>query len=201
MRNTAGWRLRSTIVDAGLFHCPIDGGDRYYDLTDVRRWFAPFGLPLFPGRRLGKYVICVGCGSSYTEDVLVIPTAAEMIDRFESATLTLMRELYAASAEEPKTRATILKASRRVIAPERSLIDVMAATEITAEEFARTLTLAAEYMDLIGRQRLIEVAIAAVTLDRRIIPAHQDVLLAAGAALLLPASTVRKLILIAAPLS
>ena len=201
MGETAGWRLRSVIVDAGLFHCPIDGGDRFYDLTDVRRWFTVFGLPVVPGRRLGRYVICVGCGSSYTEEVLAIPTAAEMLERFEAASLTLMRELYRRTGDDARCRAAILKSARKVIAPERSLIDVMTGETLTVDEFAKTLTKAAEFMDLLGRQRLISVAIGAVTRDLRIGDGHQELLELAGTALLLPPATVRKLITTAAPLT
>ncbi len=201
MGDTAGWRLRSVIVDAGLFHCPIDGGDRYYDLTDVRRWFTVFGMPVVPGRRLGKYVICVACGSSYTEEVLAISTAAEMMERFETASLMLMRELYRRTGDDARCRASVLKTSRKIIAPERSLIDVMTGSTVSDDEFAATLTRAAEFMDLVGRERLIGLAIDAVTKELRINQAHQDLLELAGTALLLPPVTVRNLITAAAPLS
>jgi hypothetical protein len=200
MRASTGWRLRSTIVDSGLFHCPIDGGDRFYDLTDVRRWFMPFGLALIPGRRLGKYVVCVGCGSSYTEDVLVIPTAAEMLDRFERAALALMQALYSASGEDPKARARVLKAARGVISPERSLVDVMVAG-CDLGELESMLRGTAEFMDVIGREHLLRVGIGAVARDRRIASCHLDVLERAGAGLLLPNTTVDRLITTAAPLS
>lgn len=201
MRKSAGWRLRSTIVDSGLFHCPIDGGDRFYDLTDVRRWFMPFGFAVFAGRRLGKYVVCAGCGSSYTEDVLVIPTAAEMLDRFETAGLILMKSLYSASGSEPHTRAYVLKAARQVIAPDRSLVDVMVPPGDSGTDFEHSLRRAAEFMDVVGRTRLLDLAIQAVARDRRISPEHQDVLERAGSALMLSATTVDQLISAAAPRS
>ena len=200
MRASTGWRLRSTIVDSGLFHCPIDGGDRFYDLTDVRRWLMPFGVALIPGRRLGKYVVCVGCGSSYTEDVLVIPTAAEMLARFECASLALMQALYSASGDDPRARARVLKAARRVISPDASLVDVMV-VDRDLVHLEQLLSETAEFMDVIGRQRLLKVAIRAVACERRIVPGHLDVLTVAGSALLLPEMTVERMIAEVAPLS
>jgi hypothetical protein len=66
----AGLKVRTTVTDTGMFHCPYEGGARHYQRLRARRWFTLFFIPLIPLGTVGEWVDCVGCGSRYRVDVL-----------------------------------------------------------------------------------------------------------------------------------
>lgn len=75
-----GWRSRAHTIGSGQFYCPREGGDRGYEHKEARRWFTLFFIPLIPLNRLGDYVECTGCKSTYYTSVLEAPTGASIQD-------------------------------------------------------------------------------------------------------------------------
>ena len=90
-----GTRGRSHTVGTGQFYCPREGGDRNYEHKEARRWFTLFFIPLIPLDRLGDYVECTSCKSTYYTAVLEAPTGASIQDvmtqaiRYVAVALTL----------------------------------------------------------------------------------------------------------------
>lgn len=75
-----GTRGRSHTIGTGQFYCPREGGDRAYEHKEARRYFTLFFLPLIPLDRLGDYVECTSCNSTYYTTVLEAPTGASIQD-------------------------------------------------------------------------------------------------------------------------
>jgi len=75
-----GWRSRAHTIASGQFFCPREGGDRRYEHREARRWFTLFFIPLIPLDRLGDYVECTSCKSTYYTTVLDAPTGASIQD-------------------------------------------------------------------------------------------------------------------------
>jgi tellurite resistance protein len=90
-----GWRSRSHTIGAGRFFCPREGGDRDYEHKEAKRWFTLFFIPLIPLNRLGDYVECTSCRSTFYTSVLDAPTGASIEDvmtqaiRYVAVSLTL----------------------------------------------------------------------------------------------------------------
>ena len=75
-----GTRGRSHTIGSGQFYCPREGGDRRYEHKEARRWFTLFFIPLIPLDRLGDYIECTSCQSTYYTAVLDAPTGANIQD-------------------------------------------------------------------------------------------------------------------------
>lgn len=75
-----GTRGRSHTIGSGQFYCPREGGDRRYEHKEARRWFTLFFIPLIPLDRLGDYIECTTCNSTYYPTVLEAPTGASIQD-------------------------------------------------------------------------------------------------------------------------
>ena len=75
-----GTRGRSHTIGTGQFYCPREGGDRAYEHKEARRYFTLFFLPHIPLDRLGDYVECTSCKSTYYTTVLEAPTGASIQD-------------------------------------------------------------------------------------------------------------------------
>lgn len=75
-----GTRGRSHAIGRGQFFCPREGGDRAYEHKEARRWFTLYFIPLIPLDRLGDYIECTGCQSTYYTSVLEAPTGATIQD-------------------------------------------------------------------------------------------------------------------------
>ena len=90
-----GTRGRSHTIGSGQFFCPREGGDRRYEHKEARRWFTLFFIPLIPLDRLGDYIECTSCQSTYYTTVLEAPTGASIQDvmtqaiRYVAVSLTL----------------------------------------------------------------------------------------------------------------
>lgn len=90
-----GTRGRSHTIGSGQFFCPREGGDRRYEHKEARRWFTLFFIPLIPLDRLGDYIECTSCQSTYYTTVLEAPTGASIQDvmtqaiRYVAVALTL----------------------------------------------------------------------------------------------------------------
>ncbi len=75
-----GTRGRSHTIGSGQFYCPREGGDRSYEHKEARRYFTLFFLPIIPLDRLGDYIECTSCKSTYYTNVLEAPTGATIQD-------------------------------------------------------------------------------------------------------------------------
>ncbi len=75
-----GWRSRAHKIGSGQFYCPREGGDRGFEHKEARRWFTLFFIPVIPLNRLGDYVECTSCRSTYYTTVLDAPTGATIED-------------------------------------------------------------------------------------------------------------------------
>lgn len=73
----AGLRTRHTTLDTGTFHCPSEGGERRYRHLQARRWFTLFFIPLIPLGQRRDLAHCLGCGATYTGDVLTRHPSAQ----------------------------------------------------------------------------------------------------------------------------
>lgn len=75
-----GWRSRAHTIGTGRFYCPREGGDRNYEHKEAKRWFTLFFIPLIPLNKLGDFVECTSCQSTYYTSVLQAPTGASIQD-------------------------------------------------------------------------------------------------------------------------
>ena len=80
-----GFKVRYKSVDSGQFFCPKESVDRPYSLRQARRWFTFLFVPVIPLKRLGEFVECESCSSSYEQRVLTTPTTAQVMDNLANA--------------------------------------------------------------------------------------------------------------------
>jgi len=78
-----GTRGVTSTAESGQFHCPQCNGRRSYAHKNVRRFFTLFFIPLIPLDKLGDYVECQTCRSSFNSRVLSFDPGAEQ-KRFEA---------------------------------------------------------------------------------------------------------------------
>lgn len=195
MRGSLGWRVRSTRIGGGSFFCPIEGGDRTYVRTEVRRWLAPFGFPIVPYHHLGDYVRCTGCHQTFTEDVLEILTTEELAVRLERATSALLAVIVLRSGDSDLCRVAAERELRRfgrhpfaahVSFEPPSLVQVV-----------ELLGAAAVHMEEVGRRDIFAAAVRVAHAEGALTGSSFAALHAAGGALRLPISMVRSLIMAA----
>jgi hypothetical protein len=74
------------VTGRGALHCQHCGGDRQYRQCAGRRWLHLFFLPLIPLDRITEHVQCTTCGTRYRNEVLALPTAAQMRSVLPAAT-------------------------------------------------------------------------------------------------------------------
>lgn len=66
------------VTGRGSLHCQRCGGDRQYRQCAGRRWLHVFFLPVIPLDRITEHVQCTTCGTRYRNEVLALPTSAQM---------------------------------------------------------------------------------------------------------------------------
>lgn len=188
----SAWRVRSVVVDYGTFFCPIEGADRPYVRTEVRRWLAPLGLPLVARARLGEYVQCSECGQSFTEEVLAIVTTEALGSRLETAALALVSAVVERSGGGRDVRSTASSELVRFVGdPRRSVLETPApALAVVVER----LSAAAVHMEELGRRDLFAAAVRVAFAGGDLNAPNFAALHAAGGALRLPVRTIRTLI-------
>lgn len=72
-----GARGVTTTPEEGQFYCPSCQTKREYGLKRVRRFFTLFFIPLIPLDKLGEYVECKSCKTTYNLSVLNYDPEAE----------------------------------------------------------------------------------------------------------------------------
>lgn len=195
MKGSWGWRVRSTPGGGGRFFCPLEGGDRDYIRSDVRRWLAPFGIPIVPSHRLGEYVRCVDCKQTFTADVLEIVTNAEVSARLEHAAVVLFATIVVRSGDSDQTRVAAERELRRYV---RHPFAAHASIEPPPlGDVVQAVSAAAVHMEHQGRKDLFASAVRVAHVHGGLTGASFAALHAAGGALRLPMSTVRSLIVTA----
>ena len=195
MKGSLGWRVRSTPDGGGKFFCPLEGGDRDYIRSQVRRWLAPFGIPLFPSHRLGDYVRCSGCKQTFTAEVLEIITTDELSDGLERAAVWVLSTIVARSGDSDASRVAAERELRRFV---RHPFAAHASVEPPKlSQVVEAVSSAAVHMELLGRRDLFAAAVRVAHADGGLTGASFAALHAVGGALRLPMSTVRSLIITA----
>jgi hypothetical protein len=66
------------VTGRGSLHCQRCGGDRQCRQCAGRRWIHVFFLPVIPLDRITEHVQCTTCGTRYRNEVLALPTSAQM---------------------------------------------------------------------------------------------------------------------------
>ncbi len=94
-----GTRGITSTADEGTFHCPECEGKQDYKLKRVRRFFTLFFIPLIPLDKLGEYVECNNCGSTYNTKILNYDPEAEAkalyAQYFEVSKLVMIKMMLA----------------------------------------------------------------------------------------------------------
>ena len=80
-----GMRSISTTTSSGEFRCPGCKQDRPYEAKSYRRWFTLFFIPVIPLDSLGEAIECQVCRSSYSVEVLAIPTTVQVTQAYFAA--------------------------------------------------------------------------------------------------------------------
>lgn len=106
-----GWRARSKKLGEGTFHCPTCGADRQYTHQQARRWFTLFWLPLIPLKVLGEYIECATCKSTFTTEILNLPTSAALNEQLLAATREAVVQLLRIDGSATAREAGILALS------------------------------------------------------------------------------------------
>lgn len=195
VKGSFGWRVRSTPGGGGRFFCPLEGGDRDYIRSQVRRWMAPFGVPLFPSHRLGDYVRCGDCQQTFTAEVLEIVTTEELSRRLEQAAVWLLATVVIRSGDSDATRVVAERELRRYVRhpfTAHASIDPPALSVVV-----ETVAAAAVHMDVLGRRDLFAAAVRVAHVHGSLTGSAFAALHALGGALRLPMATVRSVIVTA----
>ena len=192
MKGSLGWRVRSSPGSGGRFFCPLESGDRDYIRSDVRRWFAPFGVPLWPSHRLGEYVRCTECKQTFTAEVLEIITTEEMSLRLERAAVVLLSTVVSRSGDTDQARAAAERELRAYVRHPYSAHVAGAAWKL--EDVVDAVSAAAVHMEHLGRRGLFAAAVRVAHVNGGLTSQAFAALHAAGGALRLPMPTIRTLI-------
>jgi hypothetical protein len=195
VKGSLGWRVRSTRSGGGRFFCPLEGADRTYVRTEVRRWLAPFGFPIVPYHHLGDYVRCSGCQQTFTEDVLEILTTEELAARLENAAASLLAVIVARSGDSDLCRVAAERELRRFV--RHPFAAHVSFEPPSLVEVVELLSASAVHMEEVGRRDIFAAAVRVAHTEGALSGSSFAALHAAGGALRLPMSVVRSLIVTA----
>jgi tellurite resistance protein len=102
------------VTGRGSLHCQRCGGDRQYRQCAGRRWIHVFFLPLIPLDRITEHVQCTSCGTRYRNEVLALPTTAQMRAVLPAATrLAAAAMIRAGDAVSGQARACAIDTIRK----------------------------------------------------------------------------------------
>ena len=195
MRGSLCWRVRSTRSGEGSFFCPLEGGDRTYVRTEVRRWLAPFGFPIWPYHHLGDYVRCCGCQQTFTDDVLEILTTEELAVRLERAAASLLSVIVARSGDSDRSRVAAEREMRSFV--RHPFAAHVSFDPLSLVQVVELLGASAVHMEEVGRRDIFAAAVRVAHTEGALTGSSFAALHAAGGALRLPISMVRSLIVTA----
>jgi hypothetical protein len=67
-----GTKGRETEIGQGTFYCPRCDAQKAYIHKEVSRYFTLFFLPIFKIKKLGEYLQCKACNTTFKPEVLQI---------------------------------------------------------------------------------------------------------------------------------
>ena len=72
-----GTKGRETEIGQGTFYCPRCDAQKPYIHKEVSRYFTLFFIPVFKTKKLGEYLQCGGCQTTFKPEVLQIEPLSE----------------------------------------------------------------------------------------------------------------------------
>lgn len=170
-----GSKGRTKSVASGNFHCPDCATHRDYDQKEVKRWFTLYFIPIFPMNKLGEYVECGACKSTFNSRVLDFdPDAAR--EKFEAAfsiaAKRVMFKMALADGEIDDTEITqIAQAFRNIAKRDIEEGDIAAELEAARDDTASVADYLREVSPTLndtGKELVLRSAIAVVKADGHI---------------------------------
>ena len=167
-----GTRRVTTDFRSGNFTCPQCAAERTYRHRKVSKYFVLFGFPVVALRRLGEYIECAHCHSTFLPDVLVRAGSAAgetLLSEYDKALRHTMVLMMIADGEvDDNELDTVLDIVNRYGDHAMSRIDL----EVYAEQVRRLPQPVGTYLRQIsptlnahGKERLIRCAMAVASAD------------------------------------
>jgi hypothetical protein len=179
-----GFRVVFRTLATGTFFCPRCGGDRQYRTREARRFFTFFFIPLIPLTRLGQVVECDTCHKQFEEQVLSLPTSAQLTHALQYGMGTLIAAvLRAGDATDGRARELAIDA---VLGTGAAGFDDAALTRLLSgqhPELTAALGPLAGQLEPAGREAFLTKSVRVALADGTVTEAQRDVLTVAGSAL------------------
>ena len=163
--------IRKRLSD-GQFYCPDCGDYRQYILFMVRRWFTLYFIPLFPTSKLGEYVECQTCKSTFNERVLEMDPKRDIEKaeaEFSIAAKRVMFKMALADGEiDEREIAQITQAFQNITKREIDEADIAAELEMAREDtrsVAEIVTDVSARVNDTGKELILRSAIAVIKAD------------------------------------
>ena len=191
-----GWRSRASKIGSGQFYCPREGGDRGFEHKEARRWFTLFFIPLIPLNRLGDFVECTSCRSTFYTSVLEAPTGANIEDimthaiRYVAVALT-----FADGHVDPDERRVATEIVRQFSSVEYDEADFANdLAHLDPADLVDNLEELGSILNDHGKEAVIAAAIRLATADGSLHPTEVDIIEEAGKALSMTDAHIRGVI-------
>ncbi|WP_116108973.1 tellurite resistance TerB family protein [Lewinella sp. IMCC34191] len=170
-----GTRRVTSDYRSGNFTCPQCAAERTYRHRKVAKYLVAFNFPLIPLARLGEYIECAHCQSTFLPDVLVRAGDADgphTLSEYEKAVRHTMVLMMLADGEvDDNELDTVLDIVNRYGDHPMSRIDL----EVYAEQVRRLPQPVGTYLRQVspslnqhGKERLIRCAMAVASADGKI---------------------------------
>jgi len=91
-----GTRGRETEIGTGTFYCPKCDAQKLYTRKKVGSYFTLFFIPLFEINKLGEYLLCAECNTTFKPEVLNIKS----ITPEQRHVLTVKRDLVSGTPHQ-----------------------------------------------------------------------------------------------------
>ncbi|MGW0711813.1 TerB family tellurite resistance protein [Streptomyces sp. NPDC002643] len=206
-----GTRTAWTGVGDGEFFCPGCGGDRNYQRLLGRRRFTLLGVPVLPRGETGPVVECAACRRHHATDVLDHPTTTRFSAMLRDAVHTVALAVLAADGSCSRTSLTAAATAARAAGFDDCTEDQLAAlVEALAADTGRLYGrpcgagLAIELHEALdplsphlapaGREAILLQGARIALADGSYTPAEREVLSTVGAALMICADDVTRLL-------
>ncbi|MFC9929491.1 TerB family tellurite resistance protein [Streptomyces sp. NPDC127190] len=206
-----GTRTAWTPVGDGEFFCPGCGGDRNYQRLTGRRRLTLFGLPVLPRGATGPVVECAACHGHYGTEVLDHPTTRRFSGMLRDAVHTVALAVLTAggtgSRTALETAAGMVRAAGFADCTEEqlaALVEAVAADtgRVLGPPCGASLTIElhealdplAPHLAPAGRESLFLQGARIALADGPYTPAEREALATVGAALMICADDVSRLL-------
>ena len=191
-----GWHSRASVIGRGQFYCPREGGDRQYEHKQARRWFTLFFIPLIPLQKLGDFVECTSCKSTFYTAVLDAPTGASIQDVMTQAIRYVAVALVLADAHvDDEERRVATDVVRQFASVEYGEADFSSdLTTLDPAGLTDNLEELGSILNEHGKEAVITAAMRLAASDGSIDESELDVVREIGAALTMSEAHVRGII-------